>query len=331
MIGTMKQSAAIGLKGVGDSILHWKWTKALLYWLIISAGTMSELAFLVASLWMSVSASVHPLVLSVIGYWTGGNDQASEQIAIHISEMATTTYVALPECILALAFITTLGHLRTWLLYDKRDLAALIWTVLYGAPTLVFLILSMITLGCSVVSVTFTLPGPLLVIRALAGFIYAFASLLYWRLGGEQEVDRLRKKDELINGLIAANKELTDQLEEEKAEVARLNQLLTESKNAQKRLIEEVNKSADTALEAYGEHCLNWLRSGIKTATADEINQFTGHSKRKIGNAITSGNLQVSPRNKELILISSLIEWLKNNPAPAFNADRQTEKIHAVS
>src|SRR5579884_373239 len=327
MIGTMKQNAATGFKSVGDSILHWKWTKALLYWLIISAGTMSELAFLVASLWMSVSASVHPLVLSAIGYWTGGNDQASEQIAIHISEMATTAYVALPECILALAFITTLGHLPTWL-YDRRDLAALIWTVLYGAPTLVFLVLSMITLGCSVVSVTFTLPGPLIVIRALAGFIYAFASLLYWRLGADQEVDRLRKKDDLINDLVNNARELSQQLENEKAETAHLNQLLLDSKNAQKRLIEDLNKSADTALEAYGEHCLNWLRSGIKTATADEINQFTGHSKRKIGNAITSGNLQVSPRNKELILISSLIEWLKNNPAPVFAADRQTEKIH---
>ena len=330
MIGTIKQNAATGLKGVGDSILHWTWTKALLYWLIISAGTMSELAFLVASLWMSVSASVHPLVLSVIGYWTGGNDQASEQIAIHISEMATTAYVALPECILALAFITTLGHIRTWL-YDRRDLAALIWSVLYGAPTLVFLVLSMITLGCSVVSVTFTLPGPLIIIRALAGFIYAFASLLYWRLGGEQETDRLRKKDDLINDLIHNNRELSDQLEAEKAETARLNQALTDSKNTQKRLIEDLNKSADTALEAYGEHCLNWLRSGIKTATADEINQFTGHSKQKISHAIRSGNLQVSPRNKELVLISSLIEWLKNNTAPVFTADRQTEKIHAVS
>ncbi len=65
----------------------------------------------------------------------------------------------------------------------------------------------------------------------------------------------------------------------------------------------------------------------------DEINRFTGHSKRKINGAIASGNLQVSPRNKERILTFSLVEWLKKNPPNEGNKERNTDgmpTLHVV-
>src|SRR5438105_461279 len=87
-----------------QSVLTWEWTKKLLYWLIISAGTMSECVFLIASLWMSINASVHPLILLVM----------NEDTAKHISELSTAAYVALPELILGLAFVTVIAHIRVW-------------------------------------------------------------------------------------------------------------------------------------------------------------------------------------------------------------------------
>src|SRR6267154_4802332 len=121
---TVASSAGSAAQSTLHSILTWEWTKRLLYWLIISAGTMSECVFLLASLWMSVNSSVHSLVRLFI----------SEPTSQHISSFATAAYVALPECILGLAFVTLISHVRVWL-YNKRDRAALAWSILYGLPT----------------------------------------------------------------------------------------------------------------------------------------------------------------------------------------------------
>src|SRR6266699_3550093 len=159
-------------RNTGNSILTWGWTKRLLHWIIISAGTMSECVFLVASLWVSINANVHAFVLLFL----------SEDVTKHVTELATTAYVALPECIVGLAVVVTLSHTRM-VMYTPKDYRAMIWSVLYGLPTLVFLALSLITLGNAVASVTFEMPTGLVVIRALAGYLFAFTSLLYTQIG----------------------------------------------------------------------------------------------------------------------------------------------------
>jgi hypothetical protein len=55
-----------------------------------------------------------------------------------------------------------------------------------------------------------------------------------------------------------------------------------------------------------------WLAKDRKSASIDEIMAVTGQSKRRINKA----NLQRSSRNKDLILISSVLEWLKTAPKP---------------
>ena len=55
-----------------------------------------------------------------------------------------------------------------------------------------------------------------------------------------------------------------------------------------------------------------WLAKNQKSATLEEVMQITGHSKRRLNKA----PLQRSPRNKDLIRISSVIEWLKTAPLP---------------
>ena len=120
------------------------------------------------------------------------------------------------------------------------------------------------------------------------------------------EADRLAQKDGIIQKLQNETQRLNALIENQNAELVNSKQRFEEALNA-------VNKSNDTALGAYSQECLDWLKSGVKTVSVDDINRFTGHSKRKITNAIAGGNLQVSPRNKELILVSSLVEWLKHN------------------
>ena len=332
--GEWWKKAKAGAKKIGQSILTWGWTKRLLHWIIISAGTMAECVFLIASLWVSINANVHPFVRLFL----------SEETTKHITELATTAYVALPECIVGLAVVVTLSHLRVWV-YHKSDVRPLMWGILYGLPTIVFLVLSLITLGCSVASVTFLMPTPLVVIRALAGYCFAFTSLLYTQLGLPQEKDRLAEKDALLESSRQQNEQKLTDLANEKdtiltelrkqnagitAELTEVKTLLEHYKTTERALIDTAYKSDEAALAGYSEECIAWVKREVKTVSIDEIIRFTGHSKRKIQNAITAGKLHVSPRNKTLILLPSLVEWLKENvPSPGKN-DQDTGPLLQV-
>ncbi len=314
----------------------WQWTKRLVYWVIMSAGTMSEMAFLVASLWMTINASVHPFMLIFM----------SEQFSRHLSELATMAYVALPECILALAIVTTLGHWRTWRQQHART--AGYWLLAFGVPTAMFLILSMITLGCSVLSVTFQLPPVLVVIRALAAYVYALAAILYVFVGREQEADRLAAKDQLIAqirkhcaGLLrSVRNQKSQEIAQLRQEITRINDLLTSkndelislkdvlarSENQQTELLRSLHKSDNSALEVYGQAVIDWINSGDKSVFISEIISYTGHRKAVIDKAISRGLLVKTPRNAERITTDSLANWLRNTPAP----ERKTGEIEPV-
>jgi hypothetical protein len=321
------------IKALCSNLIHWRWTKALLYWIILSAGTMSELAFLIASLWVTINASVHRLVLVFV----------PETVAFHLTELATAAYVVLPEAILCLACVTTISHLKTW--FYERSLTALLWAFLYGLPTLVFLVLSLITLGFSVLSVTFTLPQPLVVVRALAGFVYAFVALLYWQLGHEQEADRLSKRD-LKNAELEKNiQRLTDLIARQKLEfellIARerevLNQdlenLKAENESLKKRnheIFSVKNEGDESALQALSPKVLAWLNTGSKTTNVEEINLVTGRSKNQILYAIKTGKLRHAPRNEKLMLKTSVKDWLLKTPR-LVNDDVDTPpSLHAI-
>lgn len=323
---------------VWQSLVTWSWTRRLVFWIILSAGMMSELAFLCASLWMSVNANVHPFIVNTLG--------VSEKTTENLTYLATTAYVALPECIVGLAVITTINHIRV-VVYNPKDFWPWLWSFLYGLPAIFFLILSVITLGNAVANVNFTMPTGWVVVRAIAGFSYAFTSLLYVWMGKEQEKDRLAKKDaniaELRHGfalkLLSLRKKMADlarewqrektQLQQEtghkiielEKEIIRLqgvisqqNDVLESQKKQQSELLNALDKSSRSALDAYSDECKNWLMSGIKTVSVDEIARYTGHSKRKVNNAIAAGKIQSSPRNKALLMVSSVVDWLEQNP-----------------
>ncbi len=299
------QPAKSAARAAAHSLITWQWTRRLLHWIIISAGTMSECVFLVASLWVSVNANVHQFVLMFI----------SEDATRFLTELATTAYVVLPECIVGLAVVVTLSHLRTWL-YNKRDYRSAIWTALYGMPTVVFLFLSLVTLGCSVANATFEMPTWAVVTRALAGYMFAFTSLLYTQLGTPQERERLAHKDANITAL--------------QAEIARREGELREVIGEKTALYKALNVSSESTLQAYGDNVIEWFNSLEKTVHIDAIAANTGINKRRLQGAIDRKELRVRGTNKELVWTPSLREYLlKNAPKQQLKA-RTTDAMPAL-
>ncbi|MGH2478120.1 MAG: hypothetical protein ACRDHW_00475, partial [Ktedonobacteraceae bacterium] len=114
-------------------------------------------------------------------------------------------------------------------------------------------------------------------------------------------------------------------------EIESLKNLLAQTQKGFSDLYKAVNKSDEDALQAYSGECKTWILSGVKSVSPEEITRYTGHSNRKINNALSSGKLKRPANNKGdkiLILVSSLLEWLEQNP-PA--TERHTDKIPALN
>jgi len=286
-------------KNIGDSLLHWTWTKAFVYWMILSAGTMAECTFLVASLWICLNANVHSLMLVFM----------PETMTIRITEISTAAYVGLPECILPLACVITINHIRTWM--QARHPVSIVWATLYGLPTIVFLTLSAFTLGNSVLSIGFRLPDWMIVIRALSGFLFAITALLYWQLGKEHDADRLAKKDAEIDRLRA---ELEAKHRAYSIELENMTQLLKTSTLQINRLAEKASSLELRGLDSFPKVTSEWLEKGVKTVTLTEIEQVTGLSRQRINAAAKAEKFAKDNRNKDKVRVSSVIEWLKTIP-----------------
>lgn len=346
-----KKSLTVGafFKGLGHSLFTWEWTKALVYWLILSAGTASDLVFLMASFWMSVNANVHGFVLTLM----------NEDAAKYLTYLATTAYVALPIFIVGLAVVQTVGHIKMW---NTGGLWSKIWTVIFGIPAVTFFVMDFVTISCSVVNVTFTMPQFFVILRADSAFVFAFGSLIYFFLGKPQERDRLAEKDgkiedlqaEMVTSLATLRAEkdrlladmqaekdrfmasakqekesLLSTIDAKNDEIESLKSLLTETQKGFSELHRAMNKTEEDALQAYGDGCIQWLKSGIKSANVETITRFTGLSTAKVNNALRRGTLKTTPNNKDLILISSLTPWLRSI-AVDFGSDRKTEDIPAL-
>jgi hypothetical protein len=65
-------------------------------------------------------------------------------------------------------------------------------------------------------------------------------------------------------------------------------------------------------LKQYPKVASAWVEKGVKSVTMEEIIQVTGHGKRRLSRV----PFQRTSRNKDLILVTSVIEWLKTAPLP---------------
>lgn len=297
-----------------DSLISWSWSKKLLYWIVLSAGTASECIFLIASLWVTINASVHSFILLFL----------SEQTTIHLTELATVAYVGLPECILALAIVTTLSHIKVWLYSQQKDYPALAWSILYGIPTLVFLILSVITIGNSMLSTTFHLPPYLIVTRGLCGYLYGLIALLHAQLGTPQERERLQKKDTLMETLrkekdaaFLALKQQSDRLQlqlQTLQETARAHDARQEQRQAETACLqEELQQTKHLLMESQSE----------QARLAQAVFTFQSISEQEEDTQDTPGEIPIVNAQKPRKLIvskqtgnasSRVYKVLKSNP-----------------
>jgi len=289
------------LKGVLKNIIHFEWTVSLLKWIILVTGTMSECAFLIASIYICLNSGVHNLLLAIM----------PESMTVRLSELSTAIFIALPECIVFLAVVKTISHFRSW--RQTKEKVCFVWFVLFGLPTVTFAVLTVVTIGESVLQVGFLLPPYMVVIRALSAYFFAFVALLYQQIGIPMEVNRLQEKDRLIDEygsqiseLQDQNKEISSSLKEKNLAIEKLNAELCnlQNENIETRKLASVAISQDN---------FSWLLSQKSVCIEEAISRF-GVSKNRIMTAIKNGNLQLTTRNKDRIVAASLHEWLEEKP-----------------
>lgn len=307
------------------SFLTWQWVKRFLYWLVVSAGTVSECIFLIASLWVSVNATVHPLMLEVM----------SEHMTMTLSQLSISMFTALPEIILGLAVVTTYRHIKFFIAHRKSS--SLVWALLFGLPTLVFASLTVWTLCASSLEIGYIMPAFLIATRVLSGYVYGFLSMLHMLIGEPDQADYVsalkakntQTSEELTGVIETLNLEIAQQksdftseiadlkerftqiIEELNSENDQVKQLVSTQQNQIIQLSEKATSLVVGPIERFYPHVKSeLLDNGVKSVSLDDLVRLTGLSKRKIQNA----TLRKTGRNGELYLVSSVIEWLKSLP-----------------
>ena len=82
-------------------------------------------------------------------------------------------------------------------------------------------------------------------------------------------------------------------------------------------------------VQRYPDVYILWLSKNIKTVSIDDIVAVTGQRKRRVAYQVGKA-LKPSTRNDGLILVSSIITWLKTAPMPA-NKEAHTDPIPVIS
>lgn len=298
-----------------QAFLTWQWVKKFLYWLVVSAGTVSECVFLVASLWVSVNATVHPLMLKAMS-------QARTET---LSQLAVSAFTSLPEIILGLAVVTTYGHIKFYCMHKKNS--SLVWAILFGIPTFVFASLTIWTLAASALQIGYEMPPFLIATRVLAGYAYGFLSMLFVLIAQPDNADHVSSlntdietlkqeietlKTDFANQLNEVQQEAKVTLEEKQTQVEQFQNLLKTQNEQVKRLSERASSLELKDLENYPKVINELVSTEAKTVLYDDIARLTGHSKQRIAKA----KLQRHSRNKNLVMVSSLLEWLRTAPLP---------------
>lgn len=298
-----------------SDFLAWHWVPAIVHWLVMSAGEVADGVFLIGTLWLCINASVHPLIVMMI----------SDQTAKTITYFIVAAYVGLPEFLVGLAIVRVF-HMFQQYWYNK-DNSSLFWCIVFTPPTFVFFGITLYTISCSVASIgyNFELPSWMVVLRGDAGFLYALSSMVYDRIAKPYYLNQLKQKDELLSQTSAENEshiqrivadhtaivdELNTKLTTNTDTIDGLKRQLDASNKQHTDLLNTVEKYDEQALQAYSQDCRDWLKTA-KTTNATTISQYTGIPKRKIERAIQTGAIELDHRNKDLVRVNSLIEWLK--------------------
>lgn len=307
-------------------MISFHWFNRFVNWLVISGGVIAQSAFMLATLYVTACVVAHQLLTWI--FWR------CPQVIPVLNQVSVLIFSWIPELIVAAAMTTSIQHWKTG--FRTKYKWAFVWAVAYTIPTLVFLLMTIITI-LSFVSLqeisanSYQVTGANLIMRVLFGWFYGVVGMLFdsvGKAGYAEMIDGLRKNNQtLYTEKNEQIRQLMLQIEAQRGELQQQKQLLIESQKQQTLLLTESKRGTDNALEAYGEDCIKWLYSGSKTVTIDDINHNTGHSKQKIAKA----KLRRSSRNPDLILMEGVIEWLKVTPPPAGKTETEPPALHLVN
>jgi len=178
-----------------------------------------------------------------------------------------------------------------------------------------------------------------IVARALSGYCFAIIFLLYEQLGKpcyakerqglEQTIADLNTHiEDMVKDYSTKIEDLT---RSHSIEVTRLTGIL-ETQNRQVNLLAEKATSLELqGLDSYPKVQKEWIEKGVKTCSIGEIELVTGLSRQRINAAIRANKLQKDNRNKELIRVSSVVEWLKTIPAPVIETNLSNGQFNGLS
>jgi len=306
------------MKAFPRAFISGMWIVDIMRQVIVTGGNIAESCFLLATLWVIINAVAHTLLTWFIPV----------RIIELINYLAVIAFSALPELIIIPVVIICFSHWVTS--YKQKSKVSFTWGVLYTIPASFFLVMTILAITTFVsTGGTHLVPasGIQLVIRCLAGWLYAVVNMLFQRLGEPHYASKFEaletvidsQRDEMENlqrNFETTLNEMRDNfkmiIESKQTEIDRFQNLLTSQSEQVKRLAEKASSLELRGLENYPKVISEWIERGVKTVSIEDILSVTGQSKRRINNA----KLQRHSRNKDLIMVSSVIDWLKNAPLP---------------
>jgi hypothetical protein len=146
-------------------------------WVVLTCGRIAEKAMPFAVLWLTADY----IAYDFFSHMLGGT-------ATTLSTFSLLSLTLLPEVILYSAVVTSLKHFFAYM-RNRKDYAALAWTLLYTLPTLAFVVMTVVMLYQLASShYHFQQAGDAtLVIRCLAGWFFSLVTLIHAAIGKRHE------------------------------------------------------------------------------------------------------------------------------------------------
>jgi hypothetical protein len=153
-----------------------KWIVDLVRWMIDTGGNIAESAFLLATIYVTLNTVAHLLVSWVL----------PDNIILTLNQVSVIAFSVLPELIIFAALKTTYDHWK--MVQATKRFDAWAWAIAYSIPTLIFLVMTILTITSfvSLEAINATAPqatGWMLVIRCLAGWGYGMVQILFAKIG----------------------------------------------------------------------------------------------------------------------------------------------------
>jgi hypothetical protein len=188
----VKVGCALG-RGV-NYMVSGQWVVDFVQQLISFGGRVSESAFLIATVYVTLNTVAHLLLTWIFP----GN------VILVLNQVSVIAFAVLPELIIFNALQTTYDHWK--MVINTKRVGAWAWAIAYSIPTAIFLVMTVVTI-CSFVSLetinaaTYQTSGFMLVIRCLAGWGYSMVQRIWKKKGYESYAelfDSLRGQTALL-------------------------------------------------------------------------------------------------------------------------------------